>query len=56
MGMLLGSDGVVIGIDHIPELQALATQNIREDKPELLDSGRVELIGMFIIKLICYFN
>ncbi|XP_074103031.1 protein-L-isoaspartate(D-aspartate) O-methyltransferase [Cotesia typhae] len=44
MGTMVGPDGVAVGIDHISELQALATRNIKADKPELLESGRVKLI------------
>ncbi|XP_011303776.1 protein-L-isoaspartate(D-aspartate) O-methyltransferase isoform X1 [Fopius arisanus] len=44
MGIMLGNEGVAVGIDHIPELQALAKKNIMNDKPELIDSGRVELV------------
>ncbi|KAK0178532.1 hypothetical protein PV327_007413 [Microctonus hyperodae] len=44
MGMMLGTNGVVIGIEHIPELQAIATRNIETNNPELLNSGRVELV------------
>ncbi|XP_014296761.1 protein-L-isoaspartate(D-aspartate) O-methyltransferase [Microplitis demolitor] len=43
MGMMVSPDGVAIGIDHISELQALATRNIKADNPELLESGRVKL-------------
>ncbi|XP_034934672.1 protein-L-isoaspartate(D-aspartate) O-methyltransferase [Chelonus insularis] len=44
MGVMLGDSGVAVGIDHIQQLQALATKNIKADKPELLESGRVELV------------
>lgn len=44
MAMMLGPSGLVIGIDHIPELKAFATSNIQKDNPELLKSGRVELV------------
>lgn len=45
MGIMLGTNGVAIGIEHIPELQAFATRNIDTNNPELLKSGRVELVG-----------
>ncbi|XP_063975293.1 protein-L-isoaspartate(D-aspartate) O-methyltransferase [Diachasmimorpha longicaudata] len=44
MGVMLGNEGVAVGIDHIPELQVLAKKNIMSDKPELIASGRVELV------------
>ncbi|KAF7994489.1 hypothetical protein HCN44_003961 [Aphidius gifuensis] len=44
MGVMLGNDGLAVGIDHIPELQQLAEKNIKNDKPNLLESGRVKLI------------
>ncbi|XP_066597944.1 protein-L-isoaspartate(D-aspartate) O-methyltransferase [Prorops nasuta] len=44
MAKMLGQDGLVVGIEHIPELQAIATENIQHDNPELLRSGRIELI------------
>ncbi|XP_031845328.1 protein-L-isoaspartate(D-aspartate) O-methyltransferase [Nomia melanderi] len=44
MAMMLGPNGTVVGIDHIPELKAFAEENIMRDKPELLSSGRVTLV------------
>ncbi|XP_043269244.1 protein-L-isoaspartate(D-aspartate) O-methyltransferase [Venturia canescens] len=44
MGLMLGDDGLAVGIDHIPELQALAKRNLQSDRPELLESGRVALV------------
>lgn len=41
----VGPTGKVVGIDHIPELVQASLQNLRADDPELLDSGRVKLIG-----------
>lgn len=37
-------DGKVIGIEHQPELVKLGIENINEDDPELIKSGRVTLI------------
>lgn len=45
MAIMLGPHGLAVGIDHIPELRTMAEENIRHDHPELLRSGRVELIG-----------
>lgn len=40
----IGSDGVVVGVEHQPQLVKLGTENIRKDDPSLLDSGRIKLI------------
>lgn len=39
------SSGIVVGIEHQQELVQLAAVNIRKDDPQLLDSGRIVLIG-----------
>lgn len=44
MGLLVGSTGKVVGIDHIKELVDFSRDNIQKDHPELLESGQVELI------------
>lgn len=44
MAIMLGPNGLAIGIDHIPELKAMAVKNIQHDNQELLRSGRVELV------------
>lgn len=46
MAMMVGETGRVVGIDHIPELVALATKNIQKDNPTLLSSERIKLIGI----------
>lgn len=50
MGMMLQPDGLAVGIDHIPELKAMAEKNIRRGNPELLGTN-VELIGKFLYNL-----
>lgn len=50
MAMMLGPNGLAVGIEHIPELKAFATQNIQRDNPELLKSGRVQLVGKYLVK------
>lgn len=52
MALMLGSHGLAIGIDHIPELRTMAEENIRQDHPELLHNGRVELVGKLKILLL----
>lgn len=44
MAYMLGPKGLAVGIEHIPELRAMAKGNIEKHYPELLTSGRVELI------------
>ncbi|XP_068632311.1 protein-L-isoaspartate(D-aspartate) O-methyltransferase isoform X2 [Battus philenor] len=44
MAIMLGENGSVVGIDHIPELVQLATKNIKNGNPDLLKSGRIKLI------------
>lgn len=45
MSLMVGETGKAIGIDHIPELVNYSIENVRRDKPYLLDSGRVQLIS-----------
>jgi hypothetical protein len=35
----------VVGIDHIPELVEKSRKNLDNDRPGLLESGKVKLIG-----------
>lgn len=44
MAYMLGSRGLAVGIEHIPELQSMARSNIEKCYPEYLTSGRIELI------------
>lgn len=45
MAHMVAPRGIVIGVDHIKELVTLSEKNIRQDCPELLDSGRVKIVG-----------
>lgn len=47
MALMLGANGVAVGIEHMPELQEKAKRNIQADHPELLNNGRIELVGLF---------
>ncbi|KAF9977774.1 hypothetical protein BGZ73_004841 [Actinomortierella ambigua] len=38
---IVGPEGVVVGVDHIPELVEKAKENVRHDNASLLSSGRV---------------
>lgn len=42
----VGETGRVVGIDHIPELVDMSIQNVKKQHADLLDSGRLKLIGM----------
>ncbi|EEB15115.1 protein-L-isoaspartate O-methyltransferase, putative [Pediculus humanus corporis] len=44
MALMVGQEGRAVGIDHIAELIDTSTENVRKDKPELLDSGRVKFV------------
>lgn len=45
MAIMLGETGRVVGIEHIPDLVTLATKNIKNDNPHLLNSDRAKLLG-----------
>ncbi|XP_020285316.1 protein-L-isoaspartate(D-aspartate) O-methyltransferase-like isoform X2 [Pseudomyrmex gracilis] len=44
MALMMGKNGLAVGIEHIPELKATAEENIRQDHANLLRDGRVELV------------
>lgn len=44
MAHMVGASGRVVGIEHIRELNELAEKNITKDCPDLLASGRVQLV------------
>lgn len=46
----MGEKGRVIGIDHIKGLVDFSIANVKKDKPWLLESGRVKLMGKRISK------
>lgn len=48
MALMVGDTGSAIGIDHIPELIEFAENNVKNDKPELLENGRVKFVGMIM--------
>lgn len=41
----MGPTGRVVGIDHIPELVKMSIENILTGNPDLLETGRVKLVG-----------
>lgn len=51
MALMVGPNGRAVGIDHIPELVNKSIRNVQNDKPELLASGRVQLIGKFLLNI-----
>ncbi|KAH1022115.1 hypothetical protein HUJ04_011556 [Dendroctonus ponderosae] len=44
MAKVMGSKGVAVGIDHMPELIELAKQNVSKEDSDLLSSGQVQFI------------
>ncbi|XP_029674573.1 protein-L-isoaspartate(D-aspartate) O-methyltransferase-like isoform X3 [Formica exsecta] len=44
MAYMVGSNGRVIGIEHIPELIEISTRNVREDNPHFLKENRIKFI------------
>ncbi|XP_014216085.1 protein-L-isoaspartate(D-aspartate) O-methyltransferase isoform X2 [Copidosoma floridanum] len=44
LALMVGPKGVSVGIEHIPQLKEIATKNIENDHPELLETGKVELV------------
>lgn len=48
MAYMVGSNGRVIGIEHIPELIEISTRNVREDNPHFLKENRIKFIGMYV--------
>lgn len=44
MAVMIGNNGKVVGIDHIPELVELAKENTRKNHSDLIDSGRVVFV------------
>lgn len=47
MALMTGSNGLVVGIEHIPELNLFAIENIKKDNPELVEYGRVQFVGNY---------
>jgi protein-L-isoaspartate(D-aspartate) O-methyltransferase len=44
MALMVGPSGKVYGIDHIPELVNMATENVKKNHSYLLDSGRLTFV------------
>lgn len=42
---MVGPTGKVIGVEHIPELIEASLRNISKGNKDLLDSGRVRIVG-----------
>lgn len=50
----MGENGKVIGIDHIKGLVDFSISNIKKDKPWLLESKRIKLLGNTFLYMACY--
>ncbi|XP_064485568.1 protein-L-isoaspartate(D-aspartate) O-methyltransferase-like [Ornithodoros turicata] len=44
MALMIGNNGLVVGIDHIPELVNMSIKNIKKDQPGLIESQRIKMI------------
>ncbi|XP_069773363.1 l-isoaspartyl protein carboxyl methyltransferase, like isoform X2 [Narcine bancroftii] len=44
MARMVGPSGMVVGIDHIPQLVERSIHNVQADDPRLLDRGRLKLM------------
>lgn len=42
--LMVGSNGSVVGIDHIDKLVSFAESNVKSDHPELLSSNRIKFV------------
>lgn len=49
MALMVGENGMAIGIDHINELVEFARSNIQKDKPSLLEKNRIKLVGKDVV-------
>ncbi|XP_043188317.1 protein-L-isoaspartate(D-aspartate) O-methyltransferase-like isoform X1 [Amphibalanus amphitrite] len=45
MALMVGENGVAVGVEHIEELVQQARRNIDKDQPQLISSGRVQLVA-----------
>lgn len=53
MAHMVGETGRVIGLDCKPELVSLGINNICNDNPHFLTSGRVKLTGIYKLTSLC---
>lgn len=49
----VGLTGKVVGKEHIEQLVLESIQNVQQDDPELLSSGRIKFVGKSIVWLFC---
>lgn len=47
MALMTGPNGLVVGIEHIPELNLFAIENVKKDKPELIEYNRIQFVGNY---------
>lgn len=45
MAHMVGPGGLVVGLEHIPELVESSTKNVEHDRPDLVQNGRIKFIG-----------
>ncbi|XP_001602931.1 protein-L-isoaspartate(D-aspartate) O-methyltransferase [Nasonia vitripennis] len=44
MAHMVGPEGHVVGVDHIPELVELSIKNVQDGNPEFLEKGRITFL------------
>ena len=44
MALMVGENGLAVGIDHIENLVNMSIENIKKDQPGLIDTGRIKLV------------
>jgi protein-L-isoaspartate(D-aspartate) O-methyltransferase len=46
MAHMVGIHGLVIGVEHIPELVEISINNVQKDHPEFLQNGCIKFLGI----------
>lgn len=45
MAHMVGPQGHVVGVEHIPELVELSIKNVQDGNPEFLEKGQITFLG-----------
>lgn len=45
MAHMVGPEGHVVGVEHIPELVELSIKNVQDGNPDFLEKGRIKFLG-----------
>jgi protein-L-isoaspartate(D-aspartate) O-methyltransferase len=54
MAVMVGNEGRVIGVEHIPELVDLSVRNIAKGNADLLKTKRVKILGEFFFQEVSF--